>query len=714
MQHPLPRLLSFGIIHATIIHVLASDPSIVPLELQRSLPPCAYDCAQAEISQAFTPFVCPVPTKVDCFCSQYAQAGPVLGDIVFQCYYTACYNETPPSDHSTYDYCTSQTSSTTTSLTTSSPPSSSPPISTPSVAALAFSDYPTTTMSDPSPTLDDPFPSSALPATLVTATDPPSTSPNPTTPALAASSPTATSTKNAAGSLLSPGQIAGITVAAVVAAVCVYIILGTIFNSCRKRRHESRSNPKPSNDKWKPGRFGGLDSRTLSPCHVEKQFYQDPVTRRTPRLPSVGAESPKAVNPSQIGLAVSPESVVDPSPASSVSAQSAKSTSKLLPMVPSKNLKIAPQKFMPQRSRPESAWTKIEDDPQLNVDNMRFLSPPQQQQSTFTTSVNDSNKLLSEPAKAAQVPMLKLKIPTRPSLPRQPSQREPNPSKHDSSQSTRTIIQDEPQILPPTVRVIAPPPKSVPRNGVAPRTGDSSETSRSYIPSYYMRNESTEMPSLASAPHKPGTNLPPAPAVSRQMAPLPPPPPLPKPPVRKNTRDSSASGTSIETSFSEEPTPPEEVQPVLTPISEGSPLSGLRYPKVPRPSNQSVPRHSRSPSKENLSPVQERPPSPPNGRPGHVRSDSSTSLVEKRKGPDAATDLQNRLWITGSRGKTVAPVDAPHEGWPIRASSRTEEREFSAPKPRGNGQEMVMKSPLWEPKLTPKRGDGGDMIIEVC
>ena len=692
MPLPFQKLLPFGILYAAVIHALTSDFQLVPAELQQSLPPCAYPCIEAGIVEDFSPLVCSAPATLDCFCSQYSQAGPALGDIAFQCYYTACYNQTAPSDHPAYDYCTTeQPPSTTTSPTP--PSSSSTPASTTFVTALAFGNNPLPTMPDTPPvtSIDSQNPASQTSNTINTTFSGPLPAAATLAPNTAASALPA-SPKNAAGTLLTPGQIAGITVGVVVAAIVVYLILGTLVNCHRRKRRDSRNGSRASQNS-KSSSFGNFEKPFPAPYDLEYQNRSSPSARNSPRLPAVAAESPRSVNPSQIGLAVSPESVVDPSPASAASAQSTGSTSKLIPASPPKNLKIAPQRFMPQRARPESAWTRIEDDPQMNIGSVHFPSPPQRQQSWSLGTRTDGIGLPSEPAKAAQVPMLKLRIPVRPSPAPQLDTRRSQAPKHESSQ---TIIQDEPQQSPPPMNATAQPAILV------PRVVESGKKARSYIPSYYMQEDPPDRPPLPKAPN----GIPPPPGMVRSSLPL-----APSKPSRKNTRDSSASGTSIETSFSEEPTPPEEVQPALTPIVESSPLHGLRYPKVPRPSNQSVPRRSISPLKKPPDPGTSRQGSVGSFTPSHARSDSFASLVDRRKGHDAATDLQNRLWITESRGKTLTPVN-PRDAWPMRSSSRAGAAE-AAVQSHGRGQEMVMKSPLWEPRLAPRRGNDGDMIIDV-
>jgi hypothetical protein len=61
---------------------------------------------------------------------------------------------------------------------------------------------------------------------------------------------------------------------------------------------------------------------------------------------------------------------------------------------------------------------------------------------------------------------------------------------------------------------------------------------------------------------------------------------------QRAVRSSTASDTSFESMGDDEPTPPEQ-EKHLTPVAEMSPITAVRYPKVPRSTNQAV---SRSPA----------------------------------------------------------------------------------------------------------------------
>ncbi|KAK3722524.1 hypothetical protein LTR37_002516 [Vermiconidia calcicola] len=238
---------------------------------------------------------------------------------------------------------------------------------------------------------------------------------------------------------------------------------------------------------------------------------------------------------------------------------------------------------------------------------------------------------------------------------------------------------------------------------------------------------------------------------------------------------STGSDTSFESVATDEPTPPEEPNNQLTPVAE-SPLAGIRYPKVPRSSNQSVPRSPAS----RLSPVHAKhlpPVSPQDDRsllssrgrqqeaihrnpvtPERKATSSSglsgSTLAAKRIGNNAAQDLERRFHVTDSshsRGNSHATTHTsksePNSGKsrhtehrgrqesPLKGYGRVASGGMRAAKgvPRlqtgvgvvdlnspphlwsstpGQPQHVSMKSPLWEPKITPSRR-GDDLYLDV-
>ncbi|KAI4728624.1 hypothetical protein E4T49_03641 [Aureobasidium sp. EXF-10728] len=141
----------------------------------------------------------------------------------------------------------------------------------------------------------------------------------------------------------------------------------------------------------------------------------------------------------------------------------------------------------------------------------------------------------------------------------------------------------------------------------------------------------------------------------------------PLPLMPRGVRSSWASATTFESVDPDETTPENEVDKQLSPVS---------YPKVPRPSNQAIPR------------------SPPS-----TTSSRKVTLAAKRRGEDLSLDLDRGLMITNIR-------EAPES--PLRNYSRRHQKK------NDQTPQMELKSPLWQPELTPsRRGDDLYLSVEV-
>jgi len=248
---------------------------------------------------------------------------------------------------------------------------------------------------------------------------------------------------------------------------------------------------------------------------------------------------------------------------------------------------------------------------------------------------------------------------------------------------------------------------------------------------------------------------------------------------------SAGSATSFESADPDEPTPPEEDEKHLSPVAEHSPIAAIRYPKVPRSSNQAVPRTPPTPrhmspreaTNSSLSPSQQQrwqddrkalpshrrqtsggrgaatiSPTSPEGNIIDASSLSGSTLKERRQADSGSHEPDRRLVIDTShspfntRGHAPQLVrspprksadsdlgfrnkastyrqDSPLKGYGKVANyskpNRSAETEMSTPAGKlqrrqdgDGGQEVVMNSPLWEPKLTPSRR-GEDLYLEV-
>lgn len=122
-------------------------------------------------------------------------------------------------------------------------------------------------------------------------------------------------------------------------------------------------------------------------------------------------------------------------------------------------------------------------------------------------------------------------------------------------------------------------------------------------------------------------------------------------------RDSVASYTSFETVGSDDdPTPPKEEDKELTPAEDGSPISNLRYPKVPRSSSQAISRAPPSPkgrdNKEKLSP-------------------NKISLAPSPKNKATASSprgVADHLWRTETRPQTAPTRANPYGQYKFQPS----------------------------------------------
>lgn len=186
--------------------------------------------------------------------------------------------------------------------------------------------------------------------------------------------------------------------------------------------------------------------------------------------------------------------------------------------------------------------------------------------------------------------------------------------------------------------------------------------------------------------------------------------------VRTSMTSDTSRRTSFESTDPDELTPPDEADEDdkrLTPVAE-SPIASIRYPKIPRGSNQAVPRsppqmqynsgdhRRRAPS---VAQHGHQNPTTPGNRmiQTHTPSLSGSTLVAKRLGDHAAQSLERGLRITNGTPPRKRSQRAREIGDVARNESPA-----NWPLPP----QEPLKSPLWEPKLTPRRL-GGDLYLSV-
>ena len=655
------------------------DTSLIPPEIVNAVAPCSLSCLASFITDVFSPIACSIPPTLDCLCSRYQNAGLALGDASLTCYYTSCINQTIPTVNVIYDFCARVLATVIATPIYSTPTATlSTSTSTSQVTAQDFSSSSSTTSTTAYPASIIDSGATFLGASLLTASPSLSTTTLQTstssTITQSSTSPTSNSGSAATVGILTPGQIAGVTVAAVFTSILVFFLLGSIA-ACIQRRQRGPKHGKPPASRWRQDKIPGpgLDPGNLA---------HDLGTTGIPELPAAYPKLQEAgagirVDPSKIGLAVSPEVGYG---VSSASVQIAQSRTKLLPTPPRAMFSMKPQNFSAQNLRDSTEahrGSEVSRSPALSApqaislyDHPRSSSLPAKLQGHPITVGPE----VTERASSVYIPPPKFHLPVI--LPvTLPAPLSSNVATlHNSPYGSIISLYQSPLSMSPQSKFSA-------HRTLSNVSMDGGRRIRqSYIPDYYTRN--LHLPAGPSSFQQSSVSQP-APANPMTQA------------VPKMTRESSTSETSFESVISSEATPPEEESKQiipLTPIHEShSPLAGLRYPKIPRPSNQAIARPAASPTK---SPV------------AFIRP---SSVLAQQRGLAATRDLEGDLDFTEQRMKT-SPVRTGTEniGWPTRTSSRT----GIGNEPRRNTKEMVMTSPLWEPKLT-SRTTGNHFVIEI-
>ncbi|KAF3042907.1 hypothetical protein E8E12_005636 [Didymella heteroderae] len=583
-------------------------------------------------------------------------------------------------------------------------------------------------------------------------------------PASATSSPSSTPTSIAAPASnddrpkMSPAQIAGLSVAAVAAfIIAIGLMALSVFLRRRKERKSMYVNEKDEDRRrQQDARFSHYISMDDGPAPPARFSIGPPppvASRNAPRYPRLVTPSPfstlqmsnagtgrtfvrpgvgtsnsaASVPMSQIGLAISAELEGCPAPA-----KSAKHPRQ----------KVTEEHFRPVSTRTEA--TVFEEDevatrrrsskllptPPVPVMPIRSLQPSRLPSNAETTSTSSSSRagrgselFINIPVRQER-PLPKRIVPTGLSMTGSPAPKRPTPqlqiptsiSQQTSSTSTATITPASAADIPDYYFSTLPP---LSRNTTPRQDSDT-------LPVAKVRRA----PPSASTTGSRSTG-------SRTIS---------KTSTRPTFRDSISSQTSFETADPNEPTPEDDSDckqlsddAKLSPVAE-SPIHGLKYPKVPRASNQLVPR------------------SPPMGSTRRSKEEGNfyvrplpepSSLLVKRRGEREAVNLEKRLvlkdpfttptrrqlrgfeqrnvsaanelrdagrrvnsWEHTPRSKIDAygsPAIMVHEADRPRPLSIVKKRDSAA----GAGGEMVgLKSPVWIPHLTPTR-KGDDLFISV-
>lgn len=729
----------------TAAPTVTSTPVALPTELQQNVPSCAHSCIRSSLSQRF-PIACTVQADIECLCSRYSTIGESLGEVALGCVYASCGSIDAAA--SAYNVCLGQKNAvlpTKTALTVV--PSSTVNTVRSSTAVSSTSTLRATITSITKTTLQTQVSSSQ--SVFVDSIS---------FPASATSSPTSTPTSitvpaaNDDRPKMSPAQIAGLSVAAVAAfIIAIGLMALSVFLRRRKERKSMYSNEKdehrrrqqearfsryvPMNDtpalstRFSIGPPPPIASRNapryprlVTPSPYSTLQMSNAGTGRTVVRPGVGTSTSAASIPmSQIGLAISAELEGCPAPAK-----------------PTKHLrqKITEEHFRPFSTRTEATIfeedeiaarrrsSKLLPTPPVPVMPIRSLQPSRLPSKAPTSSATSSSRtgrgselFIDIPVRHVK-PLPKRIVPTGLSSTGSPVPKRPTPqlqipsstSRKSSSASTTTITPASAADIPDYYFSTLPPP------------------SRDATP----RQDSDTLPVAKVRRAPPSSST----AGSRTIS---------KTSTRPTFRDSASSQTSFETAEPNDPTPEDDSDAKqlsddnkLSPVAE-SPIHGLKYPKVPRASNQLVPRSPPNGSSRNSS-----------ARMGSLRRSREegrfyvrplpepSSLLVKRRGEREAVDLEKKLvlkdpFTTPTRrqmrnareqhdaGKRVnswehtpaSKIDA--YGSPaITAHEIDRPRPLSIVKKRDSaGGEMVgLKSPVWIPHLTPTR-KGDDLFISV-
>jgi hypothetical protein len=729
---------------------VTSIPTTLPTELQQDVPSCAHSCIRTALSERF-PVVCTAPADIKCLCSRYSTIGESLGEVALGCVYASCGSIEFAA--SAYNVCLGQKNAvlpTKTALTVV--PSSTSSTTRTSIASTASATR--TSQATITPVTSTTFQtriSSSQSAFVDSNSIPASTTPTASSTPTSIAAP-ATSDDRAQ---MSPAQIAGLTVAAVAAfIIAIGLMALSVFLRRRKERRRAYGNEKDEDRRRQQlqrfSHYVAVDDTPARSAHLSIGPPPPVVSRDSPRYPRLVTPSPystlamstsasgrpmvrpgvgtsntaASVPMSQIGLAISAELEGSPAPA--------KSANHPRP-------KVTEDHFRPVSTRTEA--TVFEEDE--------------------LAARRRSSKLLPTPP-----------IPVKPIRSLQPSRLPSAAPSTSTSSSTRTVVRRSELFLDIPVRHERPSPKRIIPTGLsatgspAPKrpaphlqipsvnSRQTSSTSTSTItpgsavdiPDYYFstasssrnvtpRQDSDTLPMIKT---RKARRSPSSTTGSRTVS-----KPSTRSTVRDSTRstyrDSFASDTSFETADPNDPTPEDDSNnkqlfddSKLSPVAE-SPIHGLKYPKVPRASNQLVPR----------SPMGSTRRSREHGK-FYVRDiPSPSSLLVKRRGEREAVQLEQQLVLkdpfTTPTRRELRAYQNQHmrngsaNSWERTPESKVERRSYNnsaealVVRPlsivkktdvqrmsvQGEQSEMEgLRSPVWIPHLTPTR-KGDDLFISV-
>ncbi|KAF2126624.1 hypothetical protein P153DRAFT_399387 [Dothidotthia symphoricarpi CBS 119687] len=782
----LSHFLSLCFMTSTLI--AASSPTTAPFAqrslpdaLQQIVPACAQSCLQKSLADNF-PIACTVPGNIGCLCSHYSSSGETLGEVAFSCVFKYCASD-KQDEASSYNICLGRedavlptktaftivvgSTSSTKTMSPSTTRSSSGSAITPAITSIAPTTLQTQTSSSQQPVVVDSI----------------SLTPSATSTTSSTAAPTAVTVEESRK--MTPAQIAGLSVAGVAAFVFAVglMALSVCLRRRRERKYEQLSDEKSQghSEKRSSTRFSHYVPLGSVP-EPPKQFSLLPPpaahtagqTTRSDGSPFNGrpangmsvrpvqrlgvGTSPNSSDSSlpldQIGLAISAEmdgKPAAPQPKAAARQQRPKSiqTERVIPSRPSstmtQNTVFEEDEVMARRRSSTLLPT-----PPIPIPPIRRLQPSRPLSKLNTTT--PAPQLNTHRRKASRGSELFLDLPIRHERP-QPRNVTARINPSNGSPAPRPT---------PQIR-LAPPMETHSSSSTIQTSTPSTNTPVSGtpgdIPDYYFSAPSPSPPHASPAQFTKPKLSPRTVQIKAKKS-------MSTVSSHASTarlRDSLSSQTSFESADRDDPTPEDEdddkqlsssddnsninnitkntnkpsKNTTLPPVPElGSPLAKLRYPKVPRASNQCVPRSpkttttptttmlgsaNRTRNNDLASPrrraqkqtlhlhLQTQQPHPHRK---HTRSSSETHTPSSPRQYNR-TRPQSVAWpsspIERERGTVVKPLNvrrgvwgAEREGLKIRNTHRDGD----------GGVREEVGSPVWVPRLTPTR-KGDDLMISV-
>ncbi|KAF2786500.1 hypothetical protein K505DRAFT_422389 [Melanomma pulvis-pyrius CBS 109.77] len=770
----------------------SSISNSLPVQLQRTVPACAQPCLQTALGDRF-PRSCTVQEDISCLCSRYSINGESLGEVALGCIYSSC--PTIDKASSSYNICLGQRDAvrpTQTAITVVATMASSQTTTTKQTSTTFTTSTRASSITSNSIIINsNPFVSSTTSSLSATKT--------PTAVPIVAGTPPGPKT-------MTPAQIAGLSVAAVAAfIVAIGLMAFSVFLRRRKERKEiaeiaekkdklprsyssrySQFPPRGSSLRMPPKQFPMVSELSAQKSNENLKAGHQKTSKSNPQA--------RQVIPNTIAYAVPPTSSPPktyPPDFSSIhpllrpGAGSRSSSNSTLPLdqiglaisaeLPGKSVKTQspqlPRKAELRQQRPKSLRRS------LGTSNRASRASVMTQDTVFEEDVLPARRRSSKLLPTPPIPPIRALQPSRPPPTFRPT------GKPQRTPSTRQQIPQQPELFlnipvrhsrtqPPRITPVNATSRGSPKpkpqlaapihivsaynayNSRSTSTSDSTpEPSHSEdIPDYYFTSHQTQKPShLLASSSSPGRII--LPKQSPKMIVI-------KPKTSASTvsratsrastniRDSISSQTSFETTGTNDPTPDNEDDDKqlsddnkLSPVAE-SPISNLRYPKVPRASNQLVPRSPRSPQSQKgasqshtalQSKVQASP-----------RLPSPSALLVKRRGEREALQLESELhmdspnrtedrdymkhyrkhmrstsvvesWNAGPTALTERATRTQSGQWP-KSPAMYEQNAVRPLNIRPKRQSGVdggqLMSPAWVPHLTPTR-QGDDLLISV-